>query len=240
MEDQISEWNRMLGAASPEETIKFFTGTFGRELCLSSSMGAEDQVLTDMLVQADHGIRIITLDTGRLFPETLNLIDETNRHYQIRIEVVFPDYRNVEKMVREKGINLFYESIENRKLCCNLRKVEPLNRALDGMKAWITGIRKDQTLDRFHTRVVELDEGFNLVKINPLYRWTEKMVWEYIRTNKIPYNKLYDQGYRSIGCQPCTRPVKKDEDPRAGRWWWEDQGHKECGLHVKDDNTGKQ
>lgn len=234
MEQKISEWNRLLGKASPQETLKFFRGEFGTEMGFSSSMGAEDQVLTDMLVKTDPGIRIITLDTGRLFPETLNLIDETNEHYKISIEVFFPDYRKVQKMVKEKGINLFYKSVENRKLCCDIRKVEPLTRALSGMKAWITGIRKDQTIDRFHTRLIEWDKGFNLFKINPLYLWTEKMVWEYIHTNKVPYNKLYDQGYRSIGCQPCTRPVGKDEDPRAGRWWWEDQGHKECGLHVKE------
>ncbi|MBN1159116.1 MAG: phosphoadenylyl-sulfate reductase [Bacteroidales bacterium] len=238
-EQQISEWNRILGKASPEETITFFHGVFGNRLCQSSSMGVEDQVLTDILVKTMIDIRIVTLDTGRLFPETLNLIAETDRHYGIRIEVFFPDHRNVEKMVMERGINLFYDSIENRKLCCSLRKIEPLKRALNGMEAWITGIRKDQTLERFHTRVVEWDEGFNLIKINPLYRWTETMVWDYIRKNKVPYNQLYDRGYRSLGCQPCTRPVKTGEDPRSGRWWWEDQGHKECGLHVRKDHVAE-
>jgi phosphoadenosine phosphosulfate reductase len=137
-------------------------------------------------------------------------------------------------MVREKGINLFYESVENRKLCCHVRKVEPLKRALHGMQAWITGIRKDQTLNRFDTKLVEWDETFHLIKINPLYRWSEKMVWNFIRENNVPYNALHDKGFPSIGCQPCTRAVAPGEDSRAGRWWWEDQGHKECGLHVKE------
>jgi phosphoadenosine phosphosulfate reductase len=150
------------------------------------------------------------------------------------MEVFFPDYRQVEEMVREKGMNLFYESVENRKLCCHIRKIEPLKRALRDMDAWITGIRKDQTINRFTTQMVEWDETHNLVKINPLYRWTEKMVWDYIHDNNIPYNELHDQGFPSIGCQPCTRAVAPGEDSRAGRWWWEDQGHKECGLHVKD------
>lgn len=227
----ISEWNRLLNKATPQETLQFFVNEFHNKICLSSSMGAEDQVLTDMLVRIDTGVRIITLDTGRLFPDTLNLIEETNKHYSINIGIFFPDYKDVQKMVHEKGINLFYKSIENRKLCCHIRKVEPLIRALKGMQAWITGIRKDQTIARFQTSLVEWDEEYGIVKINPLYRWTEKMVWEYIHMNKTPFNKLYDQGYRSIGCQPCTRAVATDEDPRAGRWWWEDQGHKECGLH---------
>jgi phosphoadenosine phosphosulfate reductase len=139
----------------------------------------------------------------------------------------------VQEMVREKGVNLFYESVENRKLCCNIRKLEPLKRALSGMKAWITGIRKDQTINRFNTRLIEWDEANQLVKINPLYRWSEKMVWEYIKLHNVPFNELHDKGFPSIGCQPCTRAVAQGEDIRAGRWWWEDQGHKECGLHIK-------
>lgn len=234
MEQKIQQWNEMLEKASAENVLAFFGKEFGSAVCLSSSMGAEDQVLTDMMARNGHPGRIITLDTGRLFPETLDLIDKTNKHYHISIEVFFPDYRDVQKMVAEKGINLFYESVENRKLCCHMRKVEPLTRALAGMKAWITGIRKDQTLDRFNTRLVEWDEGFQVVKVNPLYRWTEKMVWDYIRDHEVPYSKLYDQGYRSIGCLPCTRAVGQDEDSRAGRWWWEDQGHKECGLHIRE------
>jgi phosphoadenosine phosphosulfate reductase len=232
--DRIAEWNNRFAKTAPHEVLEFFTAEFGTGICLSSSMGAEDQVLTDMLVKINPNIRIITLDTGRLFPETLNLIDETRKHFKVSIEVFFPDYKLVQNMVKEKGINLFYDSVENRKLCCHIRKMEPLKRALEGMQAWITGIRKDQTLSRFNTNLIEWDEGNEMVKINPLYRWSEKMVWEYIRAHHIPYNELHDKGFPSIGCQPCTRVVAPGEDPRAGRWWWEDQGHKECGLHVKD------
>jgi phosphoadenosine phosphosulfate reductase len=137
-------------------------------------------------------------------------------------------------MVNTKGINLFYESLENRKLCCHLRKIEPLNRALSGMEAWITGIRKDQTLSRFETNLVEWDESHGLIKINPLYKWTDKLVWDYIRQYNVPYNPLHDKGFPSIGCQPCTRAVKPGDDIRSGRWWWEDQGPKECGLHRQE------
>lgn len=234
MTDRIAQWNDQFEKASAADVLAYFADEFGERLCFSSSMGVEDQVLTDMLVKIKRGTRIFTLDTGRLFPETLNLISHTCSHYGIRIEVFFPDYRQVQEMVREKGINLFFESVENRKACCNIRKMEPLKRALSGMQAWITGIRKEQTLNRFTTRLVEWDETNGLVKINPLYRWSEKKVWEYIRTHQVPYNELHNKGFPSIGCQPCTRAVAPGEDSRAGRWWWEDQGHKECGLHVRD------
>ena len=233
MDTRIAEWNDRFAKANPQEVLEFFSSEYGDRICLSSSMGAEDQVLTDMLVKINPSIRIFTLDTGRLFPETLNLIHDTCQRYKTVIEVFFPDYRQVQKMVKEKGINLFYESIENRKFCCQLRKLEPLKRALHGMQAWITGIRKDQTLNRFNTHVVEWDETYQLVKVNPLYSWSEKMVWNYIHEYQVPYNELHDKGFPSIGCQPCTRAINPGEDARAGRWWWEDQGHKECGLHIK-------
>jgi len=233
MKDKIREWEARFEKAPAEEILEYFNSEFSNAICLSSSMGAEDQVLIHMLMKINPHFRIFTLDTGRLFPETLDLIQKTREHFKADIEVFFPDYKLVQQMVREKGINLFYESVENRKLCCGIRKLEPLKRALDGMKAWITGIRKDQTLNRFYTQVVEWDEANGLVKINPLNRWSEKMVWEYIRRNQIPYNELHDKNFPSIGCQPCTRAVAPGEDSRSGRWWWEDQGHKECGLHVK-------
>jgi len=239
MDARIAEWNDRFAKAAPQEVLEYFTGEFGAYICLSSSMGAEDQVLTDMLVNINPDIRIFTLDTGRLFPETLNLIHETRKQYKANLEVFFPDYKLVQKMIKEKGINLFYESIENRKLCCDIRKMEPLKRALDGMQAWITGIRKDQTLNRFNTNLAEWDESNGLVKINPLYRWSEKMVWDYIHDHHVPYNELHDKGFPSIGCQPCTRAITPGEDNRAGRWWWEEQGHKECGLHVKGHNSTK-
>jgi len=234
MKAKVAAWQERFSKAPAQEILSFFSQEFGETICLSSSMGAEDQVLTEMLVRINPAFRIFTLDTGRLFPETLNLIDETQKRYQARIEVIFPDYRLVQEMVKERGINLFYDSVENRKLCCQIRKMEPLKRALQGMNAWITGIRKDQTINRFDTQVVEWDESNGLIKVNPLYRWSEKMVWEYIHTHQIPYNALHDKGFPSIGCLPCTRAVAQGEDSRAGRWWWENQGHKECGLHIKE------
>jgi phosphoadenosine phosphosulfate reductase len=182
-------------------------------------------------VKIDKNTKIFTLDTGRLFPESCQLIEKTNQTYNISIDIYFPDAAGVEKMVKEKGINLFYQSVENRKLCCHIRKIEPSKRALKGMEVWITGIRKDQTLSRFYNRYVEWDEANHIIKINPLLTWTEKQVWDYIKSFHVPYNELHDKGFPSIGCMPCTRAVITGEDARSGRWWWEDAGHKECGLH---------
>ena len=193
----------------------------------------KDQVLTEMVSKIDKNCRIFTLDTGRLFPETYNLINDTNKKYNLAIEVFFPDNQKVEKMVKEKGINLFYESIENRKECCAVRKLEPLKRAFNGLDVWICGLRKDQSVTRFYSKMVEWDEVNNLIKINPLINWTEQQVWNYIEKNNIPYNPLHKKGFPSIGCQPCTRAIEKGEDVRAGRWWWELPDQKECGLHKR-------
>ncbi len=231
--EKIARWNEELSEASAQETIRYFLDEFGDTITLSTSMGAEDQVITDMVVQIDPSVRIFTLDTGRLFQETYDLIDQTNEKYGIQIEVIFPDYKQVEKMVKEKGMNLFYHSVENRKRCCGIRKVEPLKRAFKGMDAWICGLRKDQSVSRFFSQKVEWDEQNQLVKINPLIDWTEKDTWNYIHENQVPYNSLHDKGYASIGCLPCTRPIKPGEDFRAGRWWWEDEEQKECGLHKR-------
>jgi len=237
----IEELNEKYANSTPEEVLSYFYEQFRGKLVFSSSMGAEDQVITDMIVRLGLPINIFTLETGRLFPETYRLIEQTCRHYNIRIKIFFPDYKNIENMVQEKGINLFYDSIENRKLCCHVRKVEPLKRALSGFDAWMTGIRKDQTIDRFYTKMIEWDESHQLIKISPLHKWTEKMVWDYIRKNNVPYNELHDKGFPSIGCQPCTRSVQPGDDPRSGRWWWEKDQKKECGIHSGDDlRTGNQ
>ncbi len=151
--------------------------------------------------------------------------------YGIKIQLFFPDYKQVEKMVAEHGVNLFYENVEKRRLCCHIRKLEPLKRAFDGLKVWICGLRHEQSVTRTDIRMVEWDEPHRLLKLNPLINWTEKQVWDYIHGHGVPYNKLHDQGFPSIGCQPCTRAVKPGEDIRAGRWWWENPLHKECGLH---------
>lgn len=218
---------------SPQEVLGFFLKEYRGGIAQASGMGAEDQVITDMIARIDRNTRIFTLDTGRLYQETYDLIQRTGEKYGLNIEVFFPDYKKVQAMVREKGINLFYESVENRKLCCGLRKNESLKRALKGTDVWICGLRKDQTVTRFFNRMVEWDDQHGLIRLNPLINWTDKQVWEYIRGNDVPYNVLHDEGYPSIGCRPCTRAIQPGEDARAGRWWWEDSGNKECGLHNR-------
>lgn len=228
---QIEQWNSDFRSSSPENVLQYFLDKFKGHIALSSSLGAEDQVLTKMIADIDPLTKIFTLDTGRVFPETYDLMARTNEKYGIKLQVYFPEAKKVEEMVNEKGINLFYESIENRKLCCNIRKIEPLKRAFTGLEAWICGLRKDQSVTRFYTNLVEWDEGNGVIKINPLLNWSEKQVWDYIKTNEVPYNVLHDNGFPSIGCQPCTRAIKPGEDVRAGRWWWETPEQKECGLH---------
>lgn len=231
MKELADELNERWRGKGPEEILRGFLAEYEGEIGLASSLSIEDQVLTDMICRLQPQTRIFTLDTGRLFPETYSLIERTNMTYGIKIEIFFPDHRNVEQMVARHGVNLFYESIEKRRLCCHVRKLEPLKRAFGGLKVWICGLRHEQSVTRTHTHMVEWDEGNGLLKVNPLIDWTERQVWDYIRRNGVPYNKLHDQGFPSIGCQPCTRAVKPGEDLRAGRWWWEDPQHKECGLH---------
>ncbi|PKP49848.1 MAG: phosphoadenylyl-sulfate reductase [Bacteroidetes bacterium HGW-Bacteroidetes-1] len=204
---------------------------FNDNVAFSSSLGFEDQILTHLIAKHNPKISIFTLDTGRLFPETYDLIDRTNARYGMNIRIFFPDAKQVEDMVNINGVNLFYESIENRKLCCGIRKSNPLNRALTGLDAWITGLRRSQSITRVNMQVVEWDEMHQMVKINPLINWTETEVQNFIKANNIPYNTLHDKGLPSIGCQPCTRAIDVGEDLRAGRWWWELPEQKECGLH---------
>ena len=231
---KIEAWNTEWNAREPEQVLAFFLDEFKGTILQATSLGIEDQVITQMIAGIDNKTRIITLDTGRLFQETYDLIQHTMEEYGVMIETMFPDYKRVQEMVREKGINLFYQSVENRKLCCHIRKNESLIRSLKGMKIWICGLRKDQTVTRFYHKLVEWDEKHGLIRLNPLINWTEKQVWEYIHRHDIPYNVLHDKGYASIGCLPCTRPIQQGEDPRAGRWWWENEEHKECGLHYPD------
>jgi phosphoadenosine phosphosulfate reductase len=216
-----------------EEVIRLALERFGKNIALLSSFGAEDMVLIDMLMKADPKARVLTLDTGRLPQETYNVIDATRQKYGIPVEVYFPKADAVEAMVAEHGPNLFYHSIENRQLCCGVRKMEPLRRALSGLDAWITGLRRDQSVTRTAVHKLEWDEVNGLVKVNPLVEWSRDDVWSYIREHNVPYNALHDRGYPSIGCGPCTRAVAPGEHERAGRWWWEHAETKECGLHVK-------
>ena len=231
--EEIKALNQELENASPQDILKRVLAIFGQKVALSSSLGAEDQVLTDMLLKTDPGARVFTLDTGRLFRETYDLIDRTARKYKTQIEVFFPDHQKIQSMVNSKGINLFYESVENRKECCHWRKIEPLQRAFATLDAWICGLRASQAVTRQNIDVIEWDENNQLVKINPLAQWTEEQVWDYIHSHKVPYNILHDKGFPSIGCQPCTRAIEPGEDVRAGRWWWENPDTKECGLHKR-------
>ncbi len=225
--------NTLLTGKSPEEVLNWFLKEFEGKTAFSTSLGAEDQVIAQMIAAIDKSANIFTLDTGRLFPETYDLIDLTSKKYDLTIRIMFPDAEETEKMVNSKGINLFYERIENRKLCCHIRKIAPLKRAFTGLDAWICGLRREQSVTRKDLQLVEWDEANGLIKVNPLINWTESQVWEYIKSNHIPYNKLHDQGFPSIGCQPCTRAILPGEDVRAGRWWWENPESRECGLHKK-------
>lgn len=219
----------------PDEVLGLALQAFGpRKMALATSFGAEDQVLTDMISRmVDEKPGIFTLDTRRLPQETLDTMAATRARYGVEIEVLFPDPAAVEAMSAAHGPDLFYKSVELRKLCCGVRKVEPLRRKLGTLKAWICGLRRDQAVTRAAVSKVEWDEANGLVKINPLADWSEAEVWAYIRERQVPYNQLHDQGYPSIGCAPCTRAVKPGEDARAGRWWWESPEHKECGLHAR-------
>ena len=230
----LKKINQELSKASAEETLRWGLKNFYPEIALASSFGAEDVVLIDLLVKLEPKARIFTLDTGRLNEETYEVMDRIRQKYKIRIESYFPEASKVEALEREKGFHSFRESVDNRKECCGIRKVEPLKRALKGLGAWITGLRRDQSITRSGVEKVEIDEAHNrIVKINPLADWAHEKVWATIKKNSIPYNKLHDLGYASIGCAPCTRAIKPGEDIRAGRWWWEDPEQKECGLHVK-------
>ena len=216
---------------SAEQIIKLGFQEFGNRINFASSLGEEDQVITDMLSKVAPKIEIFTLDTGRLFSETYELIAKTQKRYPMPFKVYYPDTKAVEEMVRTKGINLFYESVENRKLCCGIRKVEPLQRALANVDAWITGLRKDQAITRGDLQPIEWDDANKKIKVNPLWNWSLDRVHEYIKKNKVDVSPLHAKGFISIGCSSCTRAVKPGEDIRAGRWWWEQPEQKECGLH---------
>ena len=231
-QELAKELNEKLLDSSTKEIISYFVENFNN-VALSSSLGVEDQVLTDLLLNKDKNANIFTLDTGRLHPETYDVMDATNLKYQIKINVFFPQNQMVEELYQTQGINGHYESIDNRKRCCNIRKIEPLKRALGNVDIWITGLRASQSITRIDMPLVEYDAAFNVIKVNPLIKWSETDVWDYIKENRVPYNKLHDKGFPSIGCAPCTRAIKEGEDVRAGRWWWENPEHKECGLHKK-------
>jgi len=232
--EEIQELNQDFDEKSPEELLRWAFETFGDEIVMASSFSIEDVALIDMALKLSPKLRIVTLDTGRLSEEVYAAIDAIQHKYGIPIEVYFPEAAKVEALVHKKGLYSFRESVDNRKECCWIRKVEPLNRALKDAKAWITGQRRSQAATRGSLPKIQIDTAHdNIVKINPLTDWLEERTWAYVKKHQVPYNRLYDAGYRSIGCAPCTRPVKPGEDERAGRWWWENPEHKECGIHRK-------
>ncbi|WP_299759416.1 phosphoadenylyl-sulfate reductase [uncultured Pontibacter sp.] len=222
-----------LAGLSAGEGLKRLTEKFAGNIAFSSSLGIEDQLVTHHIFEQNLPIRVFTLDTGRLFNETYTLLHKTNNRYGKRIQVFFPKHEAVEQLVNEKGPMSFYNSTDDRKQCCFIRKVEPLNRALQGVQIWVTGIRADQSGARQDLQLLEWDEANQLIKYNPLLDYTLEDVLEAVKALNIPYNPLHDKGFVSIGCAPCTRAIAAGEDFRAGRWWWEDNSKKECGLHAR-------
>ncbi|WP_164014614.1 phosphoadenylyl-sulfate reductase [Pyxidicoccus trucidator] len=222
---------RALKDAPVEEILAWIEGRFGARAAIASSFGVEDMVLIDLARKHAPGLRVFTLDTGRLPPETYDLIEVVRNRYGVAVESFFPERERVEALESSQGYFSFRKSLEARKECCAIRKVEPLRRALAGREAWVTGLRREQSVTRTAVEVAELDASHGLLKLNPLAAWTQREVWAYIKAHSVPYNALHDKGYPSIGCAPCTRAVKPYEDERAGRWWWESREHSECGLH---------
>jgi phosphoadenosine phosphosulfate reductase len=230
---KLEKLNQGFEESTPQGILTWVNDRFRSSALQMSSFGMEDVALFDMFWRIDPQARLATLDTWRLPTETYTVMDQTRIRYNVIIEVFQPNPDDVAQMIREHGFNLFYKGKPNRMHCCHIRKVEPLERALSKAEAWVTGLRRDQGMDRGVTKVIEWDEPHSCYKINPLVNWTFDQVREYIDQNNVPYNELHDQGYPSIGCAPCTRAVSSTEDPRAGRWWWEsDPDAKECGLHV--------
>jgi len=230
--ERIKQLNEQANKLDAQGIIKLAFEQFGSKITFATSLGEEDQVITDIIAKTAPGIEIFTLDTGRLFAESYELLAKNQKKYnKLNFKIFYPDTKHVEEMVRTKGINLFYESVENRKLCCHVRKVEPLQRALADKEAWIVGLRRDQAVTRSTLEPVEWDEANKKIKFNPLYNWSLDQVRDYIKMNNVDVNPLHAQGFVSIGCAPCTRAINPGEDIRAGRWWWEQPEQKECGLH---------
>jgi len=231
LKSRIDELNEKSNGMTAEQIIRLSYKEFGKSLVFASSLGEEDQVITDLISKVSSAIEIFTLDTGRLFQETYELLSKTQKRYPMAFKVYYPDNEAVEDMVRNYGINLFYESVANRKLCCGVRKVEPLKRALKNSDAWICGLRSAQSTARSDVQVFQWDEANEKIKISPLASWSLDQVHEYVGKNKIDVNPLHAKGFISIGCSSCTRAVNEGEDIRSGRWWWETPDQKECGLH---------
>ena len=235
--ERVAELNVHFQDKSPGELLTWAAKEFPDRIALCSAFGPESIVILHMLTEVELPLRVFTIDTGRLPNETHSLIQRCQDRFKLPIDVYGPDPEEVQEMVREHGINLFYNSVELRELCCKVRKVHPMTRALESLDAWISGLRRDQSDERKTIQKLELDsvhEG--RLKLNPLANWTESRVWEYISCRSLPYNPLHNRGYRSVGCAPCSRATNPGEDPRAGRWWWERSSLKECGIHTISDS----
>lgn len=230
---ELKEIIHQLSGISIKEQLKILSSNFAGKIVFTTSFGIEDQVITDVIFGNNLQVEVATIDTGRQFAETYKVFSETFRKYNKAIKVYFPESTGVEKMMTEKGPYSFYLSKENRHECCRIRKVGPLNRILENKDCWISGIRASQSDGRSQMNSIEYDEGRKLVKFYPLFDWSFEDVQKYVKENNIPYNTLHDKGFVSIGCEPCTRAVNPGDDFRSGRWWWENDGKKECGLHVK-------
>jgi phosphoadenosine phosphosulfate reductase len=232
VKDSLLSLQEYIAQLSIPEALQKLAEAFPGKLTFSTSFSMEDQVITDFIAQSEAPVAVFTLDTGRLFPETYSTWSRTLERYKLTIDAYYPNAEKVQEFVRSYGPNSFYESVDNRKQCCHIRKVEPLKRALAGKAIWITGLRAEHSPNRSDMQVLEWDEGNQVIKYNPLLHWSTTEVWDFINQHNVPYNSLHDKGFISIGCAPCTRAIRSGEDFRAGRWWWEDQSKKECGLHV--------
>lgn len=239
MDLSVDKLLSQVGSLSIKDALQVLANQFPGKVTFSTSFSMEDQVITHDILSHYIPISIFSLDTGRLFPETYSVWSGTNEKYATHIKAYYPNHELLESFIAEKGPNSFYESVDNRKQCCFIRKVEPLKRALHGNALWITGLRAEHSPDRQDLPMLEWDESNKILKYHPLLHWSTQDVKDYINKNNIPYNPLHDKGFISIGCAPCTRAVRPGEDFRAGRWWWEDQSKKECGLHVHSDNSAE-
>lgn len=235
---QVEELNRRFEDEGPEEVLSWAVAKLHPKVALATSFQAQGSVVIDILLGIKPDARVFTIDTGRLNPETRETMEKVEKRYNIEVEVLSPDPAEVEEMVSAHGIDLFYKGVENRRMCCGIRKVNPLRKYLGGVNGWITSLRKDQTRRRANAQKFEID-GIHggILKVNPIMDWTEERVWNYVKSNGVPYNRLYDMGYASIGCAPCTRAISPGEDSRAGRWWWESDSDKECGIHFVHEET---
>ena len=230
---EVENWSEKFEGQSAEALLAWALERFHPRIALSNSLQIEDMVVLDIAWRVQPRVRVFTLDTGRLHQETYDMMDLVRAHYGISLDVLFPDAAETEAMVRSKGLNLFYETVENRHACCGVRKVNPLRKYLGGLDAWVTGLRRDQWASRLNIQKVEVDAGNGgIAKLNPIADWTQEQLDEYTKVHNVPKHALYSKGFTSIGCLPCTRPTQPGENPRAGRWWWEQDLQKECGLHV--------